>query len=323
MVILAGALAGATIYYAIATCRIQKASEGAVDAWRTQSEVTVRLNVVIRASWAQETLCMKENTVKHKAQLLLVILFAAMSLLGCNGVRTITTDTTLTADHNGQIVIGADGITLDGNGYVIRGCGTGNGIKLVSRTGVTIKNCIVTNFDDGIQLNGSHDNVFRNNKVHHNTNEGFDIEGSDRNTFRGNTSEDNGRDGFDMEDSEYNEFINNEATGNGTSGSGGNGVELDRCSNNTFTGNTSSNNLRNGFSLDDSPDNDFEENTADNNGRRGFQIETSDDNTFSDNDACGNSVDDARQQGCTGNVFCGNTFCTTDGIPAGYDSPCP
>lgn len=74
----------------------------------------------------------------------------------------------------------------------------GNGIKLVSRIGVTIENCVISNFDDGIQVNNSDSNVFRNNETRENINEGFDIENSHQNTFEENNSNTNGRDGFDM-----------------------------------------------------------------------------------------------------------------------------
>ena len=262
--------------------------------------------------------------MKQNGKLFLVILFAAMSVLGCNHTMTIKKNTTLTSDYNGTIIIGADGITLNGNGYVIYGKGSGNGIKLVSRTGVTIENCTVTNFDDGIQINESHNNTFTNNEAHNNIQEGFDIEGSNLNNFIQNTSRDNGRDGFDIGDSNNNVFTENVATQNGTSGDGGNGFELDNCSDNTFTSNTANNNALHGFSLDASPGNTFEGNTANNNTRRGFQIETSNNNIFRNNNASGNIIEDARQDNNSiGNEFCGNDFGTTDNIPADFDNPCP
>ena len=72
--------------------------------------------------------------MKQNGKLFLVVLSVAMSVLGC--VNTLTTNTTLTSDYNGRIIIGADGITLNCDGHVITGSGSDNGIKLVSRTGV-------------------------------------------------------------------------------------------------------------------------------------------------------------------------------------------
>ena len=47
---------------------------------------------------------------------------------------------------------GADGITLDCAGHSIIGPGSGNGIYLRDRTGVTVRNCHVSNFEIGIKL---------------------------------------------------------------------------------------------------------------------------------------------------------------------------
>jgi hypothetical protein len=73
----------------------------------------------------------------------------------------VTEDTTLTEDHFGEVYIEADGVTLDGNGHTITGPGVWMwnstqrmwdvswGIKIKGRTGVTVKNCHVTNFAYG------------------------------------------------------------------------------------------------------------------------------------------------------------------------------
>jgi len=260
--------------------------------------------------------------MRRNGTIFIVIFSVATSVLGCS---TITKNTTLTANRTTRIIIGADSITLNCDGHTITGSGTGsgNGIKLVSRTGVTIRNCTVTNFDDGIQINQSNNNTFENNLTHHNIQEGFDIEDANTNNFVENTSRDNGRDGFDVGTSSSNTFTGNVATGNGTSGSGGNGIELDFSASNILTANTVNNNALNGFSLDSSSGNTFEGNTADNNTERGFQIETSNNGSFRNNHATGNANEDARQDGfSTGNAFCGNTFGTIDNIPVGYNNPC-
>ncbi len=56
------------------------------------------------------------------------------------GTLTINADTTLTEDHYGSIIIGTDDITLDCGGHSVTGPGSGNGILLIRRTGVTVKN---------------------------------------------------------------------------------------------------------------------------------------------------------------------------------------
>jgi parallel beta-helix repeat protein len=201
----------------------------------------------------------------------------------------IDADTTLNQDHQGQIEIAEDGITFDCNGHSVvgTGAGSGAGIELIQRKGVTITNCRVTNFDRGVLLVGSIANVFENNDVLDNVEEGFELEKSQENVFIDNRVNENGRDGFDLDDSDGNTFIENDANRNGF-----NGVELDRSRHNFFLGNMASNNgttgNRSGFGLDVSANNVFVDNTAENNSRNGFRIQNSFDNAFIENTASGN-----------------------------------
>ena len=59
------------------------------------------------------------------------------------------------------LVIGADNITLDLNGFTITGgpVGDGPGILLEGRTGVTVKNGTVTQFDAGVAIDGGSANT--------------------------------------------------------------------------------------------------------------------------------------------------------------------
>ncbi|MDQ6949903.1 MAG: right-handed parallel beta-helix repeat-containing protein [Actinomycetota bacterium] len=82
--------------------------------------------------------------------------------------QVITQTTKLTADvgpcpGNG-LILGADGITLDLGGHRVFGTagpktGTAAGIRLRNRTGVTIRNGSVTNFDAGVVVNRGSRNV--------------------------------------------------------------------------------------------------------------------------------------------------------------------
>jgi len=84
----------------------------------------------------------------------------------------ISTDTTLTANVLDSVSITADNITLDCAGFSIIGDGSassGTGILISGRTGVTIKNCEVSQFRQGIFLVNSNRNmIIENNNVHHN-----------------------------------------------------------------------------------------------------------------------------------------------------------
>ncbi len=82
--------------------------------------------------------------------------------------QTITTDTTLTQDITGctgnGIVIGANGILLDFNGYNLTGDNgtTDYGVFIVGYNETTIVNGRVYNFGRGIFFNGSETNVLNN-----------------------------------------------------------------------------------------------------------------------------------------------------------------
>lgn len=156
--------------------------------------------------------------------------FAALSTLlvapvwATTGTLTVTTNTTLSEEHNGNIVIAADSITLDCAGLTVTGASTGTGIALIGRRGVTVTNCRVTNFENGFALIGSNRNVFIANEALNNNDEGFDIEASDANIFMNNQANQNDTDGFDLDDSHGNIFFQqNTANENGR-----NGFELDR-----------------------------------------------------------------------------------------------
>src|SRR5688572_26115062 len=69
-----------------------------------------------------------------------------------SGTLVITTSTTLSEDHHGTIVLAADDIVLDGAGNTVFGDGTGDGISVTGRRGVTVRNVRVTGFIQGIAV---------------------------------------------------------------------------------------------------------------------------------------------------------------------------
>ncbi len=89
------------------------------------------------------------------------------AVLSCG--QTITQNTVLENDvgpcTNNGIVIGADNITFDLNGHRIFGrpfSGDRAGVYLRSRTGVTVKNGTVSNFDMGVAIESGSGNTVRN-----------------------------------------------------------------------------------------------------------------------------------------------------------------
>ena len=92
---------------------------------------------------------------------LLVACAVVPTATATSGTLRITEDTTLGADHFGQIVIAADDVTLSCAGHAVRGPGSGppyHGIVLDGTTGVTVRNCRVERFEtrsaDGTVIHG-------------------------------------------------------------------------------------------------------------------------------------------------------------------------
>ena len=127
--------------------------------------------------------------------------------------QTITQSTLLTTDvgpcaSNG-IIVGADNIILDLGGHTVSGiaaAGDGAGVLLQNRSGVTVRNGTVTDFDGGVViLGGSNNTVLRitaNNNIgasagHDGPNltlygDGILIQGSSNNSILQNSVDNNG-----------------------------------------------------------------------------------------------------------------------------------
>jgi len=210
---------------------------------------------------------------------------------GGGPARLVMTDTVLDTDQSQGIIVANDGITLDCNGHKIEGPGTGPGIQLKVRKRVTVRNCVITNFANGFNVEYSTLNVFANNRVTSNRNDGFHLASSVGNIFHDNASDENGDDGFDL-------------------------AELTDA--NFFTSNHNvRNNKDNGFNLDLSQGNFFLENTSEENDDRGFNVSGgSRYNVFFGNTACHNNgpFDFDEKNNSDPNSFRGNVFCTMSGI---------
>jgi len=81
---------------------------------------------------------------------------------------TITTDFTLdqNASANGSaIIIGADNITLDCAGFTLTGNGSGTGVNATGRNNITIRNCVIVNFNQDILLSSTNNSFVANNTL--------------------------------------------------------------------------------------------------------------------------------------------------------------
>ena len=142
----------------------------------------------------------------------------------------------LTRDVYETIQIDSDGINLDGAGHTVTGTGSGFGVYLPNRTGVTIKNINAERFRTGIYLYSSSNNSLTGNTSNSNHTYGIYLRYSVNNTLIQNTSNSN----------RYGIFLfyspSNTLTGNITNSNGSYGIELVVCSDSTLTDNIASNN---------------------------------------------------------------------------------
>jgi parallel beta-helix repeat protein len=233
-----------------------------------------------------------------------ILLVGAPAFADTSGTLTVSTDTVLAENHNGDVIIVADGVTLDCSGHRISGGGLNMGILLDGRTRVTVKNCHVSGFVHGIFLFQASNNVFTGNTANynhfgfalafsganqfmgnianHNTFAGFAPGASSGNAFTRNTANDNGRNLFEI----HAGSANNTLTDNTANGNGVFGIALNSSSHNRIQSNVANRNASSGFSLTDSSvSNILEDNSSDRNGFGGFDLRGSSNNHLLDNRA--------------------------------------
>ncbi len=129
-----------------------------------------------------------------------------------------TLTATLTHDLAAGIVIAADGVVLDGAGLALKGSGSGCGVCLSGRTGVTVKDLTVRGFGDGISLSGSHRNTLAGNTVSGNAYNGIYLDSSTGNVLTGNRVDGNRFDGIWLVYASGNTLRDNRAGGNSQHG---------------------------------------------------------------------------------------------------------
>jgi len=102
-----------------------------------------------------------------------------------SGTIYVGSDYTFTSNIFESIVVTADNIIIDGNGYILQGTGSGTGIDLSYRSNVTIKNVNINGFVWGIYLWHSSNNTISGNQITCNI-QGVRIESSSNNIVSGN-----------------------------------------------------------------------------------------------------------------------------------------
>ncbi|MFC1742151.1 LamG-like jellyroll fold domain-containing protein [Nanoarchaeota archaeon] len=130
----------------------------------------------------------------------------------------LTEDTVLDADisYSGTekcLQIGADDITLDCSGFTIDATGDGTAIYAYGYDNITIKNCVLVNFDYGIDIRSTNNSIVYNNTVSDSDNDGILVESnSNFNRVISNNLSGNYR-GIDVAGSSYLNLSNNTVSG--------------------------------------------------------------------------------------------------------------
>ena len=208
---------------------------------------------------------------------------------------------TLTQDLSQEIIIDSDKVILDGNGRTITGPdnNTGNGVDLSGRSGVTIKNLNVKNFDVGILLADANNNTLIRITSSNNLSYGIFLKSSDSNTLADNTAFNNGL-GIALDLSNGNMLAGNTTSNNA------NGI-ISLGFSNTFTGNTATNNHI-GIYLSGSSST-LTANTSSNNLDYGILlINSSNNNTLSGNTVSNNQLAGIRLHSSSSNRIYHNNF---------------
>lgn len=207
----------------------------------------------------------------------------------------INSDFTFTEDMNTPIIVAADHVVIDGNGFTLQGPDAGNdpnvflvGIDISMKSKVTVKNLLIQGWDVGIGMyrgskckildntimfchiglvdSGGVKNMISGNTANSNGYVGFQILSSYKNQLLKNLANDNGWGGFFLGSSSENRIVENTAIGNNVGQAHpawGNGfMVFYSSSGNYFTHNFASSNGR-GFWLNTgTSDNDLVENIA-------------------------------------------------------------
>jgi parallel beta-helix repeat protein len=162
-----------------------------------------------------------------------------ITAINCGDVLTSSYNMTsdLTNCPGNGIQIGASNIILDCQGHTLTGSPSSFGIYLNGVSGDTIKNCIITNFYLGINLQYSSNNILTNNTAESNG-DGIMLQYSsnNNNTITNNTANNNTQNGIFLHSSSNNILTNNAANSNHE------GIFLYSSSNNILTNNAANSN---------------------------------------------------------------------------------
>ncbi|MBD3310446.1 hypothetical protein GF351_04460, partial [Candidatus Woesearchaeota archaeon] len=153
----------------------------------------------------------------------------------CGCGDTVMGDATLAQDlecKGAGLAVGTDDVEIDCDGHTLIGDGSSIGISVEGHSGITVKNCGVEDFETGIYIEDSKDNIIQNNDLVFNEGEetGLHLESVNDTTITVNNVSDNVR-GIWMRDCHGNTLQDNEIMNNDDSG-----IYLDGSTGNIISG---------------------------------------------------------------------------------------
>ncbi len=245
-------------------------TEGAGDATDGFSFITVRQQQ-LPAGMHTATLSFRSigtvnNVTMSNARITVIPIAAAaipppnLSIVTCPVTINVTTNLTqnFSANLTGTqacITLGASDMVLDCSGFVLQGNRSGHGIEAINKMNVTIRNCFIMNFSDGIFLDNVNNSLIFNNTVLNNSDDGIQLADTNFTRIFLNNVSANFDDNIVLIRSMSNNISNNSfQRAAGTTSA--NGILLfDNSWSNLIINNTVRNNADDGISLSDSSDN--------------------------------------------------------------------
>jgi parallel beta-helix repeat protein len=169
---------------------------------------------------------------------------------------------TLAADVNSTITVQRSDILIDGNGHLLQGTGSAEGIRLIGVNNVSVTNISIRGFDDGIDLFDTAFNTVSESNITANDGIGISLYGSSNNTISRNVIFANKGEGIHLDYlSNFNTITENSIGANNYTG-----IYIDSSSENLVYHNNMLNNTSqvhvaaNGYSPSNSWDNGLEGN---------------------------------------------------------------
>ncbi len=231
---------------------------------------------------------------------------------------TATQDTLVTSPINklkDGIYISADSIIFDCNNTLLDGSGhyiINDAIKINGRSGVTLKNCNINNYDDGIIVDSSTAITLENNNLDSDFN-GITLINSNINKILNNIIQHHKNIGLHLISSSNNDIINNDASFSNDQPAIGSGIILDQSNNNNITNNDVVLNNILGLSLIASSNNKISKNNITMNSNGGLNvISNSNQNIINENNIFSNGVFGARLGSTNSNLIYKNNFILND-----------